>query len=142
MIMIDMKIPKCCIGCPILRDYYGWEAYCPFVHENHLKERTDRPSECPLKEIEESELISSEKSNSQDQIQKTDRDRKGGIKMYKQLAELKVNTFVDYYDKVVEALEKAGFTLVIESETTSTKYIIVADEVTDDGTSKDRTDHS
>lgn len=71
MIMIDMKMPKCCIGCPILRDYYGWEAYCPFVHENNLKERTDRPSECPLKEIEESELRSSEKPNNQYQIQKT-----------------------------------------------------------------------
>jgi len=58
--------------------------------------------------------------------------------MHKKLAELKVDTFSDYYDKVVKTLEKAGFTLVIESETTSTKYIIVADEVMDDGTIKDR----
>ena len=63
--------------------------------------------------------------------------------MYKQLAELKVNTFADYYDKVVKALEKAGFTLVLESETTSTKFIIVADGVMDDETSKeDRTVNS
>lgn len=61
---------------------------------------------------------------------------------YKKLAELKVDTFSDYYDKVAKALEKAGFTLVIESETTSTKYIIVADEVMDDETSKDRTVNS
>lgn len=58
MIMIDMKMPKCCIGCPILRESAWWGTYCPFVCEENninIKERTDRPSECPLKEIEESE---------------------------------------------------------------------------------------
>ena len=71
MIMIDMKMPKCCFDCPILQRGAWCEAYCPFVHENNLMERLDRPSECPLKEIEESELRSSEKSNNQDQMQKT-----------------------------------------------------------------------
>lgn len=47
--------------------------------------------------------------------------------MYKKLAELKVDTFSDYYDKVVKALENAGFTLVLESETTTIKYFIVAE---------------
>ena len=47
--------------------------------------------------------------------------------MYKKLAELKVNTLSDYYDKVVEVLEKAGFVLVLESETLSDKYFIVAE---------------
>lgn len=56
--MIDMKMPKCCIGCPILRESAWWGTYCPFVCEENnvnIKERTDRPSECPLKEIEKSE---------------------------------------------------------------------------------------
>lgn len=47
--------------------------------------------------------------------------------MYKKLGELKVDTFSDYYDKVVKALENAGFILVLETETTSTKYFIVAE---------------
>lgn len=58
MIMIDMKMPRCCIGCPILRESAWWGAYCPFVCEENnvnIKERTDRPSECPLKEIVELE---------------------------------------------------------------------------------------
>ena len=45
--------------------------------------------------------------------------------MYKKLAELKVDTSSDYYDKVTKALEKAGFILVFDSETLSSKYYIV-----------------
>ncbi len=51
----DFEMPRCCIGCPILRDSYGQEAYCPFVCEENninIKQRTDRPSECPLVDIE------------------------------------------------------------------------------------------
>lgn len=58
MIQIDMKMPKCCIDCPILRENDWWGTYCPFVCEENnvnIKERIDRPSECPLKEIEESD---------------------------------------------------------------------------------------
>ena len=47
--------------------------------------------------------------------------------MYKKLAELKVNTYSDYHDKVVETLAKAGFLLVLESETLSDRYYIVAE---------------
>lgn len=53
MITIDMEMPRCCIGCPILRESEGWGAYCPFVCEENninIKQRTDRPSDCPLKE--------------------------------------------------------------------------------------------
>lgn len=47
--------------------------------------------------------------------------------MYKKLAELKVNTLSDYYDKVVKALQKEGFILVLELETLSDRYFIVAE---------------
>lgn len=47
--------------------------------------------------------------------------------MNKKLAELKVNKSADYYDKVIKALENAGFVLVIDLETTSDKYYIVAE---------------
>lgn len=46
--------------------------------------------------------------------------------MNKKLAELKVNKSADYYDKVVKALENAGFVLVLDMETTSERYYIVA----------------
>lgn len=47
--------------------------------------------------------------------------------MNKKLAELKVNKSADHYDKVVKALENAGFVLVLDLETTSEKYYIVAE---------------
>jgi hypothetical protein len=47
--------------------------------------------------------------------------------MNKKLAELKVIKSADYYNKVVEALEKAGYLLVLEAETTTDRYYIVAE---------------
>ncbi len=47
--------------------------------------------------------------------------------MNKQLAELKVNKSADYYDKVVKALEDAGFTIVLSLETCTDRYYIVAE---------------
>ena len=48
--------------------------------------------------------------------------------MNKKLAELKVNKTADHYDKVVKALENAGFVLVLDNmETTSDKFYIVAE---------------
>ena len=47
--------------------------------------------------------------------------------MKKKLAELKVDKSADYYDKVVKILENAGFTLVLDLETTSNRYYIVAE---------------
>ena len=53
--------------------------------------------------------------------------------MYKKLAELTVNKSSDYYDKVVKALEEAGFLMVLEVETTTDRYYIIAeDEACDD----------
>jgi len=48
--------------------------------------------------------------------------------MNKKLGELKVNKTADYYGKMVKALEDAGFILVLDYETTSEKYYIVADK--------------
>ena len=47
--------------------------------------------------------------------------------MIKKLGELRVNKSADYYDKIAEALEEAGFVLVLELETTAEKYYIVAE---------------
>lgn len=47
--------------------------------------------------------------------------------MNKKLGELKVNKSSDYYGKMVKALEDAGFVLVLDFETTSEKYYIVAE---------------
>jgi len=47
--------------------------------------------------------------------------------MNKKLAELTVNKSADYYDKVVKALEDAGFILVLDTETTTDRYYIVAE---------------
>lgn len=47
--------------------------------------------------------------------------------MNKKLAELNVNESADYYGKVVEALENAGFVLVLELETSTNSYYIVAE---------------
>ena len=47
--------------------------------------------------------------------------------MNKKLAELTVGKSEDYYDKVVKALEDAGFVLVLECETIMERYYIVAE---------------
>lgn len=47
--------------------------------------------------------------------------------MNKKLAELTVKKSADYYNKVVKALEDAGFVLVLDCETTSERYYIVAE---------------
>jgi hypothetical protein len=49
--------------------------------------------------------------------------------MNKKLAELTVSTSADYYNKVVKALEDAGFVLVLDCETTTEKYYIVAERI-------------
>ena len=47
--------------------------------------------------------------------------------MNKKLAELTVNKSADYYDKVVKALENAGFVIILSTETTFDRYYIVAE---------------
>ena len=47
--------------------------------------------------------------------------------MNKALAVLTVIKSADYYDKVVKALENAGFIVVLTTETTSDRYYIVAE---------------
>lgn len=47
--------------------------------------------------------------------------------MNKKLAELTVRKSADYYNKVVKALEDAGFVLVFDCETTTERYYIVAE---------------
>lgn len=47
--------------------------------------------------------------------------------MNKKLAELTVKKSSDYYNKVVKALENAGFLLVLDLETTTDRYYIVAE---------------
>ena len=47
--------------------------------------------------------------------------------MIKKLGELKVNKSDDYYDKIVQTLEKAGFVIVLELETSIEKHYIVAE---------------
>ena len=55
--------------------------------------------------------------------------------MNKRLAELAVGKSADYYNKVVKALEDAGFVLVFDYETTLERYYIVAEsEAEDDNT--------
>ena len=51
--------------------------------------------------------------------------------MLKQLGKLEIRKSADYYDRVAEALEKEGFTLVLELETTTEKYYIIAKEEDD-----------
>lgn len=46
--------------------------------------------------------------------------------MNKQLAKLSVKRSADYYDEVVKTLEDAGFVLVLETETSTDRYYIVA----------------
>lgn len=47
--------------------------------------------------------------------------------MTKQLGELTIKKSADYYDKVVKALEDAGFLIILSAETTTDKYYIVAE---------------
>lgn len=47
--------------------------------------------------------------------------------MNKKLAELTVRISADYYDKVVKALEDAGFVIVLDYETTTERYYSVAE---------------
>lgn len=49
--------------------------------------------------------------------------------MNKKLGELKVNKSDDYYDKIAQTLEEAGFVLVLELETISEKHYIIAEKV-------------
>ena len=50
-----------------------------------------------------------------------------GQGMNKKLAELNIRKSADYYDKVVKALKDAGFVLVLDCETSTEKYYIVAE---------------
>jgi hypothetical protein len=43
------------------------------------------------------------------------------------LAEITVVKSADYYNKAVKALEDAGFVLVLDCETTTKRYYIVAE---------------
>ena len=47
--------------------------------------------------------------------------------MNKKLAELTVNKSTDYYNKVVKALEDAGFIMVLTLETITDRYYIIAE---------------
>lgn len=49
--------------------------------------------------------------------------------MFKKIAELKVNKDADYYNTIVKALEKDGFKLIIELESTFETHYIIAKEV-------------
>lgn len=46
--------------------------------------------------------------------------------MIKQLGKLEIRKSADYYDKVVKALENAGFVIILSTETSTDKYYIVA----------------
>ena len=47
--------------------------------------------------------------------------------MNKKLAELTVKKSADYYGKVIKALENAGFIIILETETLTDRYYIVAE---------------
>ena len=47
--------------------------------------------------------------------------------MTKQLGELTIKKSADYYDKVVKALEDAGFVIILSTETITDRYYIVAE---------------
>lgn len=47
--------------------------------------------------------------------------------MNKKLAELTVRKSADYFNNVVKALEDAGFVLVLDCETSTERYYIVAE---------------
>lgn len=46
--------------------------------------------------------------------------------MIKQLGKLEIRKSADYYDKVIKALEDAGFVIILSTETSTEKYYIVA----------------
>lgn len=46
--------------------------------------------------------------------------------MNKKMAELRVEKSADYYDSIVETLQKAGFVIVIDYETTTERLYIIA----------------
>ena len=48
--------------------------------------------------------------------------------MLKQLGKLEIRKSADYCDTVVKALEEAGFVIVLELETTTENYYVVAKE--------------
>lgn len=48
--------------------------------------------------------------------------------MIRKLADLTVSNSEDHYDKVVTALEEAGFVLVLEKEHISERYYIIAEK--------------
>lgn len=45
--------------------------------------------------------------------------------MIKKLAELRVTKSADYYDSIVESLQKAGFVIVMDYETTTERFYII-----------------
>ena len=47
--------------------------------------------------------------------------------MNKKIAELTVERSADYYNKVVKALEDAGFVMVLTDETTTNRYYVIAE---------------
>ena len=47
--------------------------------------------------------------------------------MIKKLGELKINKSDDYYNRIAQTLEEAGFVLVLELETCFEKHHIVAE---------------
>lgn len=54
--------------------------------------------------------------------------------MNKKLATLRVNSFDDPYNKVIKALEAAGFILVLDLETYTEKHYTIAEsEVNNEG---------
>ena len=52
--------------------------------------------------------------------------------MNKKLGELEINKSADYYDRVVKALEDAGFVLVLDHEFTEEKHYIIAERKDED----------
>ena len=48
--------------------------------------------------------------------------------MNRELAELTVKSSIDYNDKVITALQDAGFIIVLRTDTTFEKYYIIAEK--------------
>ena len=48
--------------------------------------------------------------------------------MLKQLGQLEIRKSSDYFDRVAKALQEAGFILVLQTETSTEKYYIVAED--------------
>lgn len=48
--------------------------------------------------------------------------------MLKKLAELKVNTNVDYHNEIVKTLEEKGFTVILEVKTSFENHYSIAKE--------------